>query len=248
MTILDQVARSARNGGSNYFRPSSASECFALRLAQKLGDQAAARHYVELLKQYSEGRLIAAFRRASTLPQRDRVRIFHSALRELGAGRNGYNGGTNRSRLTGIRIERRSVAVVVMNGDMPEHVQVRQLSSTKDKAVGSALAFVNQVIELFPFPSAAIEPVFGHEDEQRSVLTQSVIQMLREHPISLWEVRKQELFEGFGHPPLKTRKELRAVIASIWPILNGGFGGAFVRDAAALASYCQTERLFINSS
>src|ERR1019366_9751226 len=60
--ILDQVARSSSAARYGQFQPSDQREYFALRLAQKLDDEAAARHYGELLEHYSEAQLLAAYR------------------------------------------------------------------------------------------------------------------------------------------------------------------------------------------
>ena len=62
--ILDQVARSSSSARYGQFQPSDQREYFALRLAQKLDDAAAARHYGELLEHYSEDQLLVAYRRA----------------------------------------------------------------------------------------------------------------------------------------------------------------------------------------
>jgi hypothetical protein len=132
-----------------------------------------------------------------------------------------------------------------MNGRHPEHIQVRQLSSTTSKAVSSARGFINRLIEDLPFPSAAIEPVRNGHEIQRGQITRVIIEALREHSVSIWEVSKHELFAAFGHPALHSRRQVREVISGIWPSLNDGYGAEFVRDAAALALYCLTERQFI---
>ena len=77
--ILDQMA--VRRPLARY-RPSSVREMFVLRLAQKLGEPAAAEHYAELAHQYSDETLLLAYRRAlnhRALPA-DLGRNFHVEL------------------------------------------------------------------------------------------------------------------------------------------------------------------------
>jgi hypothetical protein len=53
-----------------------------LRLAQKLDDEAAARHYAELLEHYSEDQLLVAYRRAKPAGSHlDPARSFHQELK-----------------------------------------------------------------------------------------------------------------------------------------------------------------------
>src|ERR1017187_2027292 len=112
--ILDQVARSSSAARYGQFQPSDQREYFALRLAQKLDDAAAARHYGELLEHYSEAQLLAAYRRAKAAGSHlDPARSFHLELKRL-EGRTGD--GPAMRRLAAIRIERRAVAVAILAG------------------------------------------------------------------------------------------------------------------------------------
>src|SRR5690348_15955814 len=102
-SLLDQFIPTTK-----VFRPGTTSELFSLRLAQKLDDVAAVRHYQELTGAYSEGQLLLAFRRTSrTDAHGDRGRYFHTELKRIHA-----NGQHNHlASLISIRIERRTVAI-----------------------------------------------------------------------------------------------------------------------------------------
>src|SRR5574341_690827 len=103
--ILDRVARSSA-AQFIQFRPSSQQEFFALRLAQKLNDAPAARHYAELVEQHSESRCLVAFRRARAVGSHtDPARRFHEELARLGTRE---TNGTHQRRLAAIRIDRKS--------------------------------------------------------------------------------------------------------------------------------------------
>src|ERR1017187_3949055 len=113
--ILDQVARSSSSARYGQFHPSDQREYFALRLAQKLDDAAAAHHYAGLLDNYSEDQLLVAYRRAKAVASPpEPAPIFHLDVKRLEASSG--NGPSFRS-LPAIRIERRAVAVAILEGD-----------------------------------------------------------------------------------------------------------------------------------
>jgi hypothetical protein len=241
--ILDRVARSSSHAHRTQFRPTTANEFFALRLAQRLHEPSAAQHYADLLERHSLAQLLIAFRRAQTSGSHlDLARSFHVELGRL-AGRNG-NGASTR-RLAAIRIERRAVAVAILSG---EHLQyaplVRQLSSDSDKAIGSAAAFISRILAKCPFKTAALETLPEGEEVQRTALMQTIQRVLSEQAVGIWQTSKQDILAAFGHPPLRFRKQVREVVSSIWPDINGGFGSPLIKDALALGLYCQTEYLF----
>jgi hypothetical protein len=111
--------------------------------------------------------------------------------------------------------------------------------------LSSAVGFVNWLLESFAIESVALEALASAEEIQRRTLTDVITETLRDRMLPIWQIPKAELFEACGHPALKSRKEVREVIAAIWPVLAGTNGRTFIRDAAALGLYVQTERLFI---
>lgn len=75
--ILDRVA-----AGPGPFRPKSVLEYFALTLARKLDEPQQAPHYVRLVDQYGEERLLQAYRctMQDTDQQRSPAERFHAHL------------------------------------------------------------------------------------------------------------------------------------------------------------------------
>src|SRR5687768_8379718 len=127
MTILDPLLKSSVDHDRLHFRPTDTDEVFALRLAKKLGDEAAAAHYVDLLQEYSQSQLLIAHRRVvGSGARRELARSFHLELKQL-QSRNGLS--VQRHRLAAIRIERRGIAVAILKGEQLEYLDVRQLSS-----------------------------------------------------------------------------------------------------------------------
>ena len=241
--ILDRVARSSLDSSYSQFQPKSQMEFFALRLAQKLGEPAAAKHYAELADQYSEVSCLTAFRRAKKNTSRMELpRNFHVELERLHA--KSANGLSHR-RLAAIRVDRRSVAVAPLFGDHLEYTPLlHQLPTANDKSVSSITTFIRWILERCPVETAALETVPDSKDFQRTQLTEAVSGVLVSQGISIWQVPKTEILNAFGHPPLRTRQQVREIISNIWPGVDGDLSAPLIRDALALGLYCQTEYLF----
>jgi hypothetical protein len=245
MSILDRLQRQASRRSVSEFRPANTLEYFAFRLAFHLGEPVAARHYAELAEAHSISTLLAAFQSAHTQSASgDLARRFHSELERLNG--NGHQSALQRRRLLAIRIERRTIATVLLSGDQIEAEQARHLSSDNLKAAESAAGFIDRLWSRFHFESAALEDVPTVAEVQRLLLYRTIRSVLTDRQVSIWPVSKRQVFTAFGHPPLRSRRELRDLTTRIFPWLNGGYGAPFVRDAAALGLYCQTERHFLN--
>ena len=150
--------------------------------------------------------------------------------------------------LLAIRVERRAVACAFFHGDHLEYSDVRQLASNRQKALGTTGHFVNWLLDAFPVESVALEPVPPGNEIQRQALIAAIKYSLLERLLPVREIPRIELFEAYGHPPLRSRHELRSVITTIWPILNGTHAKLFVQDAAALGLLVQVERHFLINS
>jgi hypothetical protein len=241
MSILDRLAGERLR---NHFRPATARELFILRLAQKLGEPFATEHYIALATEHSDETLLLAFRRtfSQTHPPRDLGRQFHA---ELAAAREQHNH-SKTGRLLAIKVERRSVAVAVFVDSTLDFHDVRQLSSQADKAETTAIGFLNWVIGSFDIQSVALERMTNSSQIRRALLNEAILGILRNAAIPVWEVDKRNLLEAYGHPPLRSRVELRqAVKAILWSMFNSDKPNNQEIDAAALGLHVQTERLFL---
>lgn len=235
-SILDQFTRPA-----TAFVPHTAQDLFALRLAQKLNDAKAVRHYAMLADQHPESRLLNAYRRAiRNAPDADLGRRFQLEFEHAHS-----NGHERAGSLVAIRVERRTVAAAIFHGDHLEYTDSRQLSSDRDRALASAVGFIRWILARFPIEAAALESIPNGHEFQRRVLNDGICGVLRERILPLWEIPKTVLFEACGFPALQSRRQLREVATAIWPILEGTRAKVFIQDAAVLGLHVQTERYFI---
>src|SRR5579862_338118 len=227
--ILDHFENSMRNK----FCPANPDEYFALRLASRLGEPKAASHYAILASQHSQERLISVFGKTMKCGRRHERpgQVFHDYLQANGS--NG-NGGIQHPRLIAVRVERRTVAVAVFAGTHLEGRRVLQLSSNPIRAEASAASFVRAVLSESDCESAAIETAPGDADVLRAILHRAVVSRIRASGIPLWEISKMTLLTAFGHPPLRSRGDLRQIILTIWPLPNIKRSEICALDAFAL--------------
>ncbi len=150
----------------------------------------------------------------------------------------------NHSRLAAFKVERRSLAAAVFLGEQLDYTQVRQLSSDPAKAESSAVGFAQWIVTTFETESVALEESASDSLARRNTLTAAIIRSLRHEGISIREVPKADLLRAFGIPPLRTRKELRGIIHTFWPVLPAQRGNGSTQDAAALGLYVQIDRFF----
>jgi hypothetical protein len=146
-----------------------------------------------------------------------------------------------------IKVERRSVAAAVFIGLHLEHTDVRHLSSQAKRAEASAIGFITRIASGFNVESAAIESPPPENGIRRTVLSSAIINAcIHSLAIPLWQLPKKQLFEAFGYPALRSRKQLREVILSMWPVLNDTPRLDQALDAVALGALVQVERLFLH--
>jgi hypothetical protein len=150
---------------STQFRPSTAPEVFALRLAQRLGEPRAVQHFLALVEAHSEGQLICAYRRAVRNRYADLGRGFHKELEQIHS--NGHR--EHSVRLIAIRVERRTIGAAIFNGERLEFADSRQLSSDNERAVASGAGFIRWLLQRFSVESAAMEAIPVGEFQRRAL-------------------------------------------------------------------------------
>jgi hypothetical protein len=152
----------------------------------------------------------------------------------------------NHYTLAALKVERRLVAAAVFKDTNLDYTQLRQLSAKQSTAEASSLGFVHWVATALEIDSATLEKAPPKPATRRTHLSRMICRALQSSGIPVWRVSKLDLLAAFGEPPLKTRKELRERIVSIWPILDRPDRERGLLDAVALGLFVQTERLFLN--
>ncbi|HXS95068.1 MAG TPA: hypothetical protein VN736_10715 [Candidatus Limnocylindrales bacterium] len=241
--ILDRVEQSRARAYSSHFQPASPDELFALRLAFRLGEPAAARHYLELLDKYSQEQLLVTYKRVQRCGSHlDPARSFHKELERITRP---VAAPSRLRRILAIRLERRTITAVVFLGQQLEYPPLlRHLRKTSREAVASTAGFVSRILDQCDIAVAALERPPENTEVQRHALAEVVGHVLSEEAITSWQVDRQQLITDFAHPSPRSRTEVRAIISRMWPDVGDSFSAPLVKDALALGLMCHTESLF----
>jgi hypothetical protein len=149
------------------------------------------------------------------------------------------------SKLAAIHNSRRSFAVAIFVGTHLDYVQVHHLSSSHKKAEDSTVGFVRWIVAKFEVSLAALEQFSEDNGSRSAVLNRVILKTFREAGVSIWLVSKPQLFQAYAIPPIRSRKELRAIASSFWPVLTSKGGDGQCLHAAMLGLYVETERLLL---
>lgn len=145
------------------------------------------------------------------------------------------------SRLVACVISRRVAGVAVFINGHLEYTKARQLSSDMGSAERAIASLVHFVADHF---SPRILILNTKSESSRSEGLGGIAKdAARERQMTLWQVESKALLLAYGEPSLKYASEVRAVAATIWPVLNQKSSDESVLDAAALGLYAYCEQL-----
>jgi hypothetical protein len=148
--------------------------------------------------------------------------------------------------LLSLKIERRTVGAAIFHSRHLENTRKRELSSDSEKASRTLTAFIRELVETHHPALVAIEIPPQDCNTRRLVLTDTTRNLARSLGVPIREVTKHEVFEAFTLPPCKNRKDLRSIVARIFPSVAEARTPSLL-DAAALGLYVQTKQLLTPS-
>lgn len=139
-------------------------------------------------------------------------------------------------------IARDAIALTVFAGQRLECWKIRYLPNNDEKAIASAAAFVRWSAETFEPEAAGLEAAsLGSRRKDR--MHSAMLDELHGQGIPAFQISPTELYQAFRHPPLKKRGDLRAIVSSIFPQLQGHRADLCLLDAAAIGLHLETEKL-----
>lgn len=143
-----------------------------------------------------------------------------------------------------IRITRRAIAAVVLANESLVIADGRHLSSRIDRAVPSALRYVNRLIELAAPAAVVVDAPTTQAAGTTPRILDGIEQLSHERHLPLIPVRAPEVLSAYGDPALETREELRDIVAAFWPEVDRSHGAIrrLVCDAAAAALFADCRR------
>jgi len=143
-----------------------------------------------------------------------------------------------------LALERRLAVLVSFHNLHLDDVLCRSLPEDTELASQRLTLFLKQQVETRRIEFVVLETPRVSWTERMQKLFHSAKDTLRSVGIPLEEVELGSLLNGYGHPPLRRREELRKAAWSIWPSLQDLRAKRSGAEAAALGLHLQIGRLF----
>lgn len=144
-------------------------------------------------------------------------------------------------RILCLRVARRALGLAVLHDDKFEILDGRHLGSDREDAERTVQGYLERFLTTQHTRGAVLLAPAERYATPTSMLR--VVQtLLVKTGVSIRVVHCDEMFQAFGHPPLKNRQELQRVAGELLPDASAFRGAArpYVLEAAALALYADT--------
>lgn len=232
--MTGHVVKKLRVG--SLFRPTRPEEFVALQLARRLGGLSALPTCYDLVCTKPLMTLVAALRETHAVAADERL----TALVESANAFTNTAANDTLPSVLAVKVERRTLAIVLAKAGVPERAQVRELSSKPDAATTAARRFVQQAVLKFPDCAVALEVQASDAITRRSALIHAVWEEVSSLQCPIMRVEDKLLLEAFAHPAYRTRQQMRHAVARYWAPIAKRQRPVLI-DALALAFYAFVE-------
>ncbi len=206
--ILDLYLQNAIRHAATSF-----DDVFGIALARALGDSELVDLYFKVARDYPHPVLAAAAKRLLRrgTPQAPIFTSFYGALTH-----ESFDGSGTGTEVVAVKVDRLAIGVAVLIGPRLSHTELRNLRYSDDDAVKSGAGLVRRLAEDYPKASLALE-VGTDSTTRRARVIASVLQAARDIGVPAWTLAPDTIYGAFSVPPCKTREEVRAIVASLFP-------------------------------
>ena len=238
---MPDILHHVQIGLSRRVSPQTPEQYVALQVARALHDDKQAIDYLTAASRFPLVSILTAYRVLQVYgPPREHItHHFRTVLLNL----QGHRLSDTRAQIVSFRIERRAVAVTVLDGFAVDLVQVRELPSEAEKADDSAVTFIRRILDDFPGCMVAFEKTPQKDDTRQAELHALTLQAVRDSGSPLWLIETNDLIGSFSVPECRSRAQFREVVNGIWPDILLRCANRAVLDAAGLGLFIQAKRL-----
>ena len=138
-----------------------------------------------------------------------------------------------------LRITRRAIGAAAIRAGEASLLDGRFLSGPVERAIPGALRYVQKLIALTEPATVAIDAPKSEHSTLVSQLTDRIEAIIHEQHRTLLRLERQDVLAAFGVTRVIDRRQLRELVAILWPDTTRVAGNVkpFVADAAAAALY-----------
>lgn len=133
-----------------------------------------------------------------------------------------------------LRVNRRAIAAAVLGNESLDVADGRHLTSNTEQAVEGAHRFVVRMIELAKPSALVVDAPPANADSTTARIVDGIKRLAHEQGLDVVFVGKPEMLAAYGTRGLRSRADLRELVAHYWPDLAvRGEVVRYVLDAAA---------------
>jgi len=141
-----------------------------------------------------------------------------------------------------LRITRRAIGAACIRGGEASLVDGRFLSGPTERAIEGALRYVRRLISFAQPTTLVIDAPHGEQSTLTSRLTSDIEAVAHDEQHAVLHLDRKDILAAFGVTRVVDRRQLRELIAVLWPDTSRVTTKVrpFVADAAAAALYGET--------
>jgi hypothetical protein len=220
---------------------SSLDDVFGIALARALGDAKLVDLYLKVAADYPHAVLANAAKKLlrKGTPESPAFTSFYRALT-----RESFDGSGTMPEVVALKVDRLAIGAGVLFGTRLSHTELLTLRYSDDDAARSGAGLVRRLAVDHPNASFALE-TYSETATRRAKVIAGMLQAAQEVGVPVWTFAPDVLYAAYCVPTCKTREEVRAIVASLFP-QRDLIGRDTETDALAVGilAYC---RILLNS-
>ena len=140
-----------------------------------------------------------------------------------------------------VRLNRRAIGAVVLTDETLTMTDGRHLSSARERAVPTAVRYVNRLLEQSGAVVVVVDAPAPIEGSTTNHLLDSIINLLSSRGVMPLLMTKADILAAYGLSPVRTRSQVREMVSGFWPELGriSGRVKPYAADTAAAALYAE---------
>ena len=141
-----------------------------------------------------------------------------------------------------LRVTRRAIGVAAIRSGEASLLDGRFLSGPADRAIPAAVRYVTRLLALANPGTVVLDAPTGDPSTLVTRLTHDIEAIVREQGRTLLRLERHDILTAFGVTRVVDRRQLRELVAILWPDMAHVVSKVrpFVADAAAAALYGET--------
>jgi hypothetical protein len=151
-----------------------------------------------------------------------------------------------KTRILSLRVNRRAIGAAIITADGLTLADGRHLPSGATRAAPAAVRYVDRLLNDSGINAVIVDSPAPRPGSVTDGLLASLQQLLADKGLVPVVIGKSDLLAAYGVQALRSRQELRSVVADYWPDLSriGGRVRPYAIDAAAAALYAECRWAF----